>query len=418
MRPLAVLGIVLGLVAVAAPARAIPPFARRYGMSCGACHVGGPFKLSEFGEVFRDNGYRIPGDDAAYLREPPVPLGDPSRAALFPRAVWPGELPSQVPLGLAGLARATGTLPQAGPAQLQLAATALLLFGGSLGEHITAFGALAGGTAGLSLGQLFAVGRSLFDGVLPEAALNVKIGRLTPDIFPIQPQLGRGLSAPLPVTLQVRAGGASLAGSSEGIELWGLVGGRVKWVAGVVNGNKPLDDTETRRDLFARVAVKLGGERLDGRALTPGHRDTTSVGIGAFVYWGAEVVPATMTVPRFTNNLGRVGGDLRLRMPFVDLIGQVVLGRDDNVDAMSTRVQHVAWSAEADFVAFPWLQPYARFEEAYFDVRPDHRRLVLGAAFFIRTNLRVVVEGVAGLRDRGTMNGDADQVVGELMFAI
>src|SRR5258706_12242763 len=102
-----------------------------------------------------------------------------------------------------------------------------------------------------------------------------------------------------------------------------------------MRGIKPLDAPDTRRDLFARVAVKLGGERLDYRGLTPGHGDTTSFGIGAFLYWGAEgVVPPPMmpmTPPRFTNDLARGGGALPLRTHGVDLLGQAVLRRDENL---------------------------------------------------------------------------------------
>ncbi|MGH9726252.1 MAG: hypothetical protein ACRD41_14400, partial [Candidatus Acidiferrales bacterium] len=36
----------------AAPAQAIPAFARKYGLPCSACHVGWP-ELTNFGQVFR-----------------------------------------------------------------------------------------------------------------------------------------------------------------------------------------------------------------------------------------------------------------------------------------------------------------------------------------------------------------------------
>ena len=36
-------------------ARAIPAFARKYGMPCSACHEAWP-KLNNFGQVFKDNG--------------------------------------------------------------------------------------------------------------------------------------------------------------------------------------------------------------------------------------------------------------------------------------------------------------------------------------------------------------------------
>jgi len=44
----------------AAPADAVPLFARRYGVTCAQCHVAPP-KLNEFGEAFVARGYQIPG---------------------------------------------------------------------------------------------------------------------------------------------------------------------------------------------------------------------------------------------------------------------------------------------------------------------------------------------------------------------
>jgi len=43
------------------PARAIPAFARKYGMPCSSCHEAWP-KLSPFGQQFKDNGYQLGND--------------------------------------------------------------------------------------------------------------------------------------------------------------------------------------------------------------------------------------------------------------------------------------------------------------------------------------------------------------------
>jgi len=42
----------------AGPARAIPAFARKYGMACTGCHEAWP-TLNDFGRAFRDNGYQM-----------------------------------------------------------------------------------------------------------------------------------------------------------------------------------------------------------------------------------------------------------------------------------------------------------------------------------------------------------------------
>src|SRR5258706_16020498 len=41
--------------------RAIPAFARKYGLPCSACHTAWP-ELNNFGQSFRDNGYQLGND--------------------------------------------------------------------------------------------------------------------------------------------------------------------------------------------------------------------------------------------------------------------------------------------------------------------------------------------------------------------
>ncbi len=42
------------------PLEAIPAFARKYAKPCQTCHISEP-KLNAFGELFRVNGYQLPG---------------------------------------------------------------------------------------------------------------------------------------------------------------------------------------------------------------------------------------------------------------------------------------------------------------------------------------------------------------------
>ena len=52
------------------PARAIPAFARKYGMPCSSCHEAWP-KLSPFGQQFKDNGFQMGNDrDAPIFQSP------------------------------------------------------------------------------------------------------------------------------------------------------------------------------------------------------------------------------------------------------------------------------------------------------------------------------------------------------------
>ncbi len=381
-------------------ATAFPPFARKYGQSCSTCHVGGPSKLTAFGEAFRDNGYHMPGGDEPYLREQQMSLGSAARAALWPKAVWPGELPGATPVGVAGIVGVSASLaPPGQTSTLTFPASALLLAGGTLGAHVALIGEIEAGTGGVAVPSLFGVVRSVFQRWFGENTLNLKIGRMQFDLFSVQPRLQRSITPMLPMSLVVGRDGFTLAAPDEAIELYGLIKGRVKWVVGIANGVKPVDDLSTRRDFFARISAKLGGPRLDYKnaVATDDERATATIGVAG--YYGVGVVAPAPPETRFRNEIARVIGDVRLRVKGLDILGQVVLGRDSNPDNTNTAVLHVAWSAEADYSIFPWLQPYVRYEEARFDTatHTDRRRLDIGFAIFARANIRIRAEGAVGL---------------------
>jgi hypothetical protein len=50
--------------------RALPAFARKYGMPCSACHLGWPM-LSAFGQAFKDNGYQLGNERDAPIYQHP-----------------------------------------------------------------------------------------------------------------------------------------------------------------------------------------------------------------------------------------------------------------------------------------------------------------------------------------------------------
>src|SRR5512140_814273 len=73
-------------------ATAIPAFSRQYGTSCSTCHVNFP-KLNDFGKAFKDAGFKFPKDDEAMIKMPPVMLGAPAQAEMWPKAIYPGKIP-------------------------------------------------------------------------------------------------------------------------------------------------------------------------------------------------------------------------------------------------------------------------------------------------------------------------------------
>ena len=86
-------------VLLASTSYAIPAFARMYGTSCSTCHIDFP-KLNDFGKAFKDAGFKFPKDDESMIKIPPVMLGAPANAELWPKAIWPGTIPGIPPIGL------------------------------------------------------------------------------------------------------------------------------------------------------------------------------------------------------------------------------------------------------------------------------------------------------------------------------
>ena len=49
---------------------------------------------------FKDAGFKFPKDDESFLKQPPVLLGAPAQAELWPHTVYPGTIPGAIPAGL------------------------------------------------------------------------------------------------------------------------------------------------------------------------------------------------------------------------------------------------------------------------------------------------------------------------------
>lgn len=177
------------------PSHAIPAFARMYGLSCSTCHIDFP-KLNDFGKAFKDAGFKFPEDDASKIKIPPVMLGAPATAELWPKAIWPGTIPGLPPIGLrmntyfqytgsssdrfAALTPA-GTLPPFVPStDFQIGSFSLLSagnFGSDIAFWVDDFLSGGGSAANGGLGEAFLkfvdIGRLM---KLPKNSLNLRIG--------------------------------------------------------------------------------------------------------------------------------------------------------------------------------------------------------------------------------------------------
>ncbi|NTW48395.1 MAG: hypothetical protein HGB19_01425 [Chlorobiales bacterium] len=132
---------------------AIPVFARKYQTSCYTCHSGF-ITRNAFGEAFRNNGYRWPGeDDEEFTKQAQMKIGSDAQKNVFPDAPWPADIPGFGPFAiwLRGtlanyseqvrdktgkvVTRQTLNWGAAGPL-----ASASLFFGGTIGDQLSVLG--------------------------------------------------------------------------------------------------------------------------------------------------------------------------------------------------------------------------------------------------------------------------------------
>jgi hypothetical protein len=233
------------------PCRAIPAFARMYGTSCSTCHIDFP-KLNDFGKAFKDAGFKFPKDDESMLKIPPVMLGAPANAELWPKAIWPGTIPGQPPIGLrynnyfqytssnrnqySALVPA-GTVPPFIPATDFQTGFFSIFTAGNFGsdiafwvdDDISVSGANANGGLGEAYLKFVNIGRMI---KLPPHVLNLRIGQVELDIpftqsksiwvspYDIYLQSSIGVVNPA-FNQQFVNNAMSVAGSGKGIEFSG-----------------------------------------------------------------------------------------------------------------------------------------------------------------------------------------------------
>ena len=185
------------LLLLSGTGKAIPAFARMYGTSCSTCHIDFP-KLNDFGKAFKDAGFKFPRDDQAMLKIPPVMLGAPVTAELWPRAIWPGVIPGQSPIGVRynqyfqytgsskdnfNVVTPVGTLPAFVPSTDFEKGYFSIFCAGNFGsgiafwvdDDISVSGANANGSLGEAYLKFVNIG-SLFK--LPQYALNLRVGQM------------------------------------------------------------------------------------------------------------------------------------------------------------------------------------------------------------------------------------------------
>src|SRR5579864_3790461 len=344
--PSSVLIIPLWMLVVSTKTYAIPAFSRQYQTSCTTCHLDFP-KLNDFGKAFKDAGFKFPKDDDNFLKVANTLLGAEAQKQVWPRTVWPGQIPGMPPIGLrmnnffqvTGSNRnrfnplaAPGTVPQLIPSTDFETGFFSIFTAGNFGsdiafwvdDDISVAGANANGGLGDAYLRFVNIGRFL---KLPTDALTVRAGQFELDLpftqarninlspYDIYSESNVGaISSMLPLSQNVN-NLFTFAGAAKGVEFSGghSYGGYHYSVAilnqntsgtsqtsspyvpsatGGANGGVGFASDSGLKDVYARFSYRFNLERdSESRksiqaAGSTGPRDHTSLNFGTFYLRG------------------------------------------------------------------------------------------------------------------------------------
>ncbi len=415
----------------AAQAHAIPAFARKYGTSCVTCHTVYP-KLTPFGEAFRRNGYKFPGNDGDYVKQDQVSLGQEAYKKVFPNAVWPGVIPDSVPIAIGFNGQATLHPDKNSGAAVadnnslfslhDLVAEGHIWTGGSFDSDgkITFFGEITFSSEG---GVEVEHAKILFNDLLgPQHLFNLIIGRGAQTLTSFgqhSSYVADTMMTPLGVTALFGATEVwNVADQYNGIELNGMAGGRFIYSIGVNAGDNM--DVRPTENAYAHVGFKLGGMRLDGEGEFKGADPNkpwaeTALTLDVFGYRSASHTSYAVNdnmgnpvTPQQDDTAWTVGGNARFTAGSFELnVGgynewhsaaqaPIAVATMDPTMPMITQggaVKAFALYGEASYIVFPWMVPAVRVE--YLDLSPTGAdtitdlKIVPGFAFLVRPNLKL-----------------------------
>ena len=394
----------------ARPASAIPAFSRKYETSCTTCHTIYP-KLNPFGEAFRRNGYRFPGDDSDYWQAKTVPLGRDAYKKQFPNTVWPGVLFGSVPIavgfnGQAIIHPTTGsTAAQADNGTVfnldNLVEEGHIWAGGNFDATNTYFGEMTIGSDGAEVEKAMVL---LNDLVGPQHAVNLIIGKGTANASSFAPHSSYMADAAIPMVMVTGLYGAksdswAFNDNHNGLELNGVLAGRFDYSAGIQAGTNT--DVRPTENVYAHVGFKFGGMRLDGEHAAPPSNpmrpwEENALTVDLFGYHSnSRYTDAESNDVQDTART--LGGSLRAQLGSLELDAGAYQEHHNRASDTLAAVDAFVQYDELDYLVYPWLAAGARFE--YLSVTPDKGttvstwRIDPGLEFAVRANFKLSLIG-------------------------
>jgi hypothetical protein len=415
---------------------AIPYFARKYQTSCSTCHSDPP-ELNDFGWAFKKNGFKFPKDDADFVKQPQQMLGAPAYKKVFPRAIWPGELPATIPIAFrySGFVNynskhplAAGYVPRT---DLFVPNTFTIISAGSFGQNISwwidddvSTGG-SGADGGLGDGYLKVNDIGHYIG-LPKDALNVRFGQFELDL-PFTQARTINLTD---YDIYDEAAVAGILGTTDnpfvlgapqrGIEIGGYPNdGNFNWSVAVTNGSNDSTPVSNGKNVYVNVFQQFNldrdrAQRKEVQAAGPtGPHDHTSMRLGAFYDYGQNAINADHTLfPTFgaiDEPYYRIGGYFRFKYQSkFELYGMGMFSHDANLIPNITTlgldhgpsINFSGGYVQAEYWFYPWLIPLMRWDyvnspfDFYNGVSESfsRNRFSPGIQALIRPNIKLVFE--------------------------
>jgi hypothetical protein len=412
---------VANTLAWAAPAEAVPAFARKYQTSCTTCHTAWP-ALNPFGEAFRRNGFRFPGDDSDAIKQEMVKMGSDAYKKVFPNAVWPDVIPDSVPIafgfiGNATLAPVPGSSATASSAGTQngangatlttpyfdlsnLVAEAHIWTGGTFNNSLSFFGEV---TLSTDPSQPVDIERGylIWDDILSSAVgphvFNLLAGKNFPTLTSFDNHSSYVVDGYVPeITLpsMVGATGSFTPGINElaTIELNGTVAGRFDYSVGLNSGTNDFAGSNgftvipSSADVYGHIGFKFGGMRLDGEGAGQASSNPwaeTSLTADVFAYHSEST---------FNDDLGNrdldtaltLGGALRGQLGSFGLTLGAFDQMHNHPDSTGAAVSSVTAWGEASYVVWPWFIPALRVEYTQIDGTQDPNFMLWSTPTLVR----------------------------------
>jgi hypothetical protein len=448
---LIVVGMLVYAIVSAPRANAIPAFSRKYQTSCSTCHSNFP-ELNDFGIAFKKNGFKFPKDDEVFVKEPPVLLGAKAQKEAFPEALYPGELPGNLPVAFrySGFAQYNSKVPLAvgfvPRTDLFAPNTFTILSAGSFGptlsfwidDDISVGGANANGFMGDGYLKANDIGHYVG---LPKDTLNVRFGQFELDLpftqartinltdYDIYDQASVSLLNPALCAIAIAPQATPcttnnpfmFSAPQRGIEFGGYPNdGLFTWSVAIVNGNNDSPATRNFKDVYFHVTQTFNLERdpnvrKEVQASGPtGPRDHTSLRLGAFGYYGRNALnignSLFPTLPTIREPFYRAGGEFRFKYRNFELWGLGMYGHDTNVVPNSqvdptsfVRAAPITFTGgffETEYWAYPWLIGLMRYDfvnsptdfQAGISRNDTRNRFSPGIQLLVRANIKVEFE--------------------------